>query len=155
MNIDKLNQWLSLIANVGVLAGILIVAVELRQTQTELRAESSTMRTQMIRDTNNASASINVRRIREKIDRNEDLSQEEDNQARSFMSNVLRYLENLHYQSQIGVLDNEIWNGNRNTILNMCKGGNDLYSHLYPNGVTGLSYRASFRDLINPPCNEQ
>lgn len=31
MKLDKLNQWLTLAANLGVLVGILFVAVQLRQ----------------------------------------------------------------------------------------------------------------------------
>ena len=33
MNLDKLNNWLTLAANIGVLAGILLVAYEVRQNQ--------------------------------------------------------------------------------------------------------------------------
>ena len=47
MNLDSLNSWLTLIANVGVLVGILVVAIELSQTQIAMQAESSATRTQM------------------------------------------------------------------------------------------------------------
>ncbi len=33
MNLDKINDWLTLAANIGVLAGILLVAYEIRQNQ--------------------------------------------------------------------------------------------------------------------------
>ena len=37
---DKLNQWLTLIANIGVLIGIVFLAFELRQTTDSLAAQS-------------------------------------------------------------------------------------------------------------------
>jgi len=40
MNIDKLNSWLALGANIGVLAGIIFLAVELQQNNENLEAQS-------------------------------------------------------------------------------------------------------------------
>jgi hypothetical protein len=42
MKLDKLNQWLTLAANIGVLAGIVFLAVEIRQNDATLR-ESNTI----------------------------------------------------------------------------------------------------------------
>lgn len=36
MNLDNLNKWLNLAANIGVIAGILLLAVEIRQNQAVL-----------------------------------------------------------------------------------------------------------------------
>jgi hypothetical protein len=43
MNMDKLNSWLSLAANVGVVAGIVFLAIEIRQNQTSLDRNSELM----------------------------------------------------------------------------------------------------------------
>ena len=153
MNFDNLNKWLTLLANIGVLIGIIVVAVQLQQTQTEMRAEASTVRTQLLRETNNDAFAGNLDGLSRKVQNGEELSEMEKYQGTTFLNNVLRYLENLHYQNQIGVLDNEIWQGQLFTIKRMCNGDNILYSYLYPDGVTGVSYRASFRELINPPCS--
>jgi hypothetical protein len=40
MNMNKLNQWLTLAANLGVIAGILFVAVEIQQNNELLEAEA-------------------------------------------------------------------------------------------------------------------
>ena len=40
MNIDKLNNWLTLLTNIGVLAGILFLGFELNQNTASLRVES-------------------------------------------------------------------------------------------------------------------
>ena len=41
MKLDKLNAWLTLIANFGVIAGLIFLAYEIRQNTTQLRAEAS------------------------------------------------------------------------------------------------------------------
>ena len=43
MDLDKLNKWLTLLANFGVVAGIIFLAVEIRQNQTLLEQNHRTM----------------------------------------------------------------------------------------------------------------
>jgi len=52
MDRDNLNLWLSLIANLGVLAGLLFVGYEIRQNTVQLRAESSRSITESVNDLN-------------------------------------------------------------------------------------------------------
>ncbi len=40
MNLDKVNQWLTLLANVGVLVGIVFLAVELRNSSSAISAQT-------------------------------------------------------------------------------------------------------------------
>lgn len=40
MHLDQLNKWMSLVANLGVIAGIVFLAVEIRQNSDELSAQS-------------------------------------------------------------------------------------------------------------------
>ena len=89
-----------------------------------------------------------------KLDAGEELTNIEIEEARTFFNGLLRFFENLHLQEQLGVLDEEIWKSNLITILNMCRGNNASYSYIFPNGITNSSYRESFRELINPPCEE-
>jgi len=42
MDTDRLNRWLTLAANIGVIAGILFLALELRQNSNLMRAQSRT-----------------------------------------------------------------------------------------------------------------
>ncbi|MGI9323718.1 MAG: hypothetical protein ACR2PZ_00755 [Pseudomonadales bacterium] len=41
MQTEKLNTWLSLVANFGVIAGLLFLGYEIRQNTTQLRSEAS------------------------------------------------------------------------------------------------------------------
>lgn len=43
MDLDKLNRWLTLLANFGVVAGIILLAVEIRQNQVLLEQNHETM----------------------------------------------------------------------------------------------------------------
>ncbi|NIM69819.1 MAG: hypothetical protein GTN86_04170 [Xanthomonadales bacterium] len=52
MNRENLNFWLSLIANIGVLGGLLFVGYEIRQNTVQLRAESSRSITASVNDLN-------------------------------------------------------------------------------------------------------
>ena len=42
VNLDRLNQWLTLLANFGVVAGIVFLAVEIRQNQALLEQNQQT-----------------------------------------------------------------------------------------------------------------
>ena len=44
MNAESLNKWLTLGANIGVLIGLIIVVMELQQTQVMMSAEASMQR---------------------------------------------------------------------------------------------------------------
>ena len=41
MNSEKVNSWLSLVANFGVIAGLIFLGYEIRQNTTQLRSEAS------------------------------------------------------------------------------------------------------------------
>ena len=43
MNLDNLNKWLTLLANIGVVAGIVFLAIEVRQNQISLDRNSELM----------------------------------------------------------------------------------------------------------------
>ena len=48
MNLDSLNKWLVLGANIGVLCGILFLAYEIRQNTSQMRTESSYAITEIV-----------------------------------------------------------------------------------------------------------
>ncbi len=50
MNLDKLNQWLSLVANLGVMVGIIFLVVELSQNTQALNANAIQNSTQIARE---------------------------------------------------------------------------------------------------------
>ena len=42
MDMDKLNRWMTLFANFGVIAGIIVLAVELQQNNEQLKIQIAT-----------------------------------------------------------------------------------------------------------------
>jgi hypothetical protein len=52
MNRESLNWWLTLLANLGVLSGLLFVGYEIRQTTSQLRAESARSITESVNAVN-------------------------------------------------------------------------------------------------------
>ena len=150
MKLDNLNHWLTLLANVGVLVGIIVVAVELQQTQIEMRAETSTLRAEMARQNDITALELGMSELTQKIVGGEDLTLPERSRATAFFRNLFRYYENLHYQNQLGVLDVEIWEANLNTIRNICT-RNPAYTYMYPDGLSG-TLRASFLEFLEEIC---
>ena len=147
MTLDNLNKWLTLIANLGVLIGIIVVAVELRQNQVNMEAEASTKRAEM---------AFNISETLAQMNRAQQQISELEIAGNQYRAKLLRYFENLHFQRQIGVLNDEVWQANLNGIKALC--GNyfrrnepELFSDR-PSNSFGL--RASFVELIRSTCNE-
>ena len=151
MKLSSLNEWLTLLASIGVLVGIIVVAVELRQTQTAMQADASTVRAQMAIQHQNISRANNLSELRAKVARGDELSNEEIIRADEWYDFMLRYFENLHYQSELGVLDSEIWQANLTAIEAMCN--DQLFQRIrgWPSEST-TRFRKSFVDLVMSPC---
>ena len=149
MNFDKLNRWLILIANVGVLAGIFVVVFELQQTQTAMNSEASTVRSQIAAEIGTLAIEYDITLLSEKLESGESLSQTETKRLRLFWTRMLRYYENLHYQWEIGVLDEEIWESNVSGISFLSERAGFRYAFPgWPDDQTSARYRSSFVELV-------
>lgn len=147
MNFDKLNNWLMLGANLGVLLGIIVVVLELRQTETAMDGEASTMRAQMATDIQIYTLDARIFEIRDKIEAGQELTDEEQARAVMWLTTTLRHFENLHYQYQIGLLGDEIWESNYRGLGDICQ--NPVFTKIRPN-MRG--FRESFTALVMEPC---
>ena len=149
MNHEKIGYWVSLTANLGVLIGIVAVVAELQQTQVALTAESSNTRSQTASEIGLFSAEIGIGNIQAKLSSGESLSELEDLHMRQWMGIQMRYFENMHFQSQLGVLDEEIWQANLSGIRRLSQmPGFDYANPDWPNSFGASIYRSSFVDLI-------
>ena len=105
---DKLNRWLTLAANVGVLIGIVILIVELRQNSQIMRAQTRAQLSEgivNILNGNNADLAFNDILIRG--GKAEDLSRVEQFTYDRHRMAMLAYWDNVYYQHQIGLYDVE------------------------------------------------
>ena len=103
---DQLNRWLSLAANLGVIAGIVFLVVELRQNTDMMRAQS---RTEMSQDTvNMLTLNVSDQEYLDVIDRGlagEELSRLEQTQFRRTYNAWIWHWNNLAYQHRVGLYD--------------------------------------------------
>jgi len=114
MKLDKLNQWLILISNIGVLAGIIILTVEINQNTIVARSSARQAITEMV--SARPMASVENRDVAElslKIFNDEPLSELERLRVMSRWYSTMRDWENIHYQYQIGMLTEDEWRGFR------------------------------------------
>ena len=108
MNSDRINRWLTLGANVGVLVGIILLIVELDQNREMMRAQTRNEIAAEIIDlltdiTNNEQyASVHRRALA-----GEELTADEEYQFRVRTIALFRYFENVHYQYRLGLYDED------------------------------------------------
>lgn len=94
MDADALNQWLTLVANIGVLAGIIFLAVEVRQNSRNLAAQVRAMFFSSLADTWRIPAeNAALTEIMARDAENEELDQAELWQVQAFWTRVQMALE--------------------------------------------------------------
>ena len=114
MNSFKINDWLSLVANVAVVAGIVFLAIEIRQNNELLRSESR--QSLIANDVASLTANIDNVDVFAKLGAGEELTAEEKLRL-SFMFIIdLRNREFEYFQYTNGLLDEESWLAYRGVI---------------------------------------
>ena len=114
MKLENADKWLSVIANLGVIVGIVFLAYELRQntlaTDLEVASnfQSSFSEIEMLISGNPEFSEILMK------GRNDlELTDHERFRLANFYGNVLRHWQNVHYQYFTDGLDEEIWLGQK------------------------------------------
>jgi len=106
MKAKRLNEWLTLGANFGVLIGIILLIAELDQNSTMMRAQTRYAVSQGIVDLLSLSAdNEQLASLLRRADTGETLTPDELLQYRHRTFAFFRYVENLHYQYQQGLFD--------------------------------------------------
>lgn len=106
MKAKRINRWLTLGANFGVLIGIILLLVELHQNSTMMRAQTRYEVSQGIVDLLSLSAdNEQLASLLRRADSGEELTPDENMQFRHRSYALFRYLENLHYQYRQGLFD--------------------------------------------------
>ena len=114
MNLRTLNHWLTLVANIGVLAGILFLAFEIQQNTLATKLDAATMfqtsyseiEVSIYGDPEFAALLVKGREDRP-VDEIESL------RLQVFHNNVMRHWQTNHLLYLAGALDEDIWTGNR------------------------------------------
>ncbi|MDH3276445.1 MAG: hypothetical protein OEM99_18090 [Gammaproteobacteria bacterium] len=125
-----LGQTINTLANVGVLAGIIFLAYELRQ---------NTLATELVAAQGHLEATLNANQqmvahphLAELVARGiegDEFSRVEELQLNNGYSTQLRAWQNSHYQYERGALDEAIWQGYSNNIADNLVG--DAHYEMY------------------------
>jgi hypothetical protein len=111
MQIEKLNQWLMLVANLGVVAGIVFLAIEIQQntavTQSSVEQEITSSRIDFaMRIAENEDFAASLFRMRESP---EQATQEDVYRYESLIAAVFLLAEGAYRQYKLGFLPAEGW----------------------------------------------
>ncbi len=111
MNIsDRVNSWLSLIASVGILAGLVLVAIELNQSTDQLRLQLVFQTTQKLFENNRDLLGDNLTPTFAKaITDPENLTYEEFLIADSYVLNQLNEWEDRFFIYEAGLISDRDW----------------------------------------------
>jgi hypothetical protein len=112
---EKLNNWLTLIANVGVIAGILFLGLEINQNTVTLRLNA-------VMDVSKASTELSlsvahsefIPAILNKVGAGEHLSGEEEIRLNLYRIGVLRNFESYFFQWRAGYIQDDLFASRRN-----------------------------------------
>lgn len=117
MDTDRLNRWLTLAANIGVLIGIILLVIELDQNRDMMRAQTRNELARGLPDvlgipaSNTALADALIR-----ADKGEPLSPTEMLQVTMWDELAFRYWENVHYQYRQGLYDESEFSRHKDTM---------------------------------------
>ncbi len=106
MDNDRLNQWISVGANVGVLVGILLLVFELSQNPAMMRAQTrNELSNNIVNILNESAGNTELASIMRRANAGEEVTPDQFGQFQERQSAMFRYWENVHYQYRQGLYD--------------------------------------------------
>ena len=144
---DRLNNWLTLIANVSVVAGIVFLAFEISQNSDAVRSNTAQAMAAEQAEFNRAFMNPDFAQIL--AQRGEDgfdsLSAAQKIQLYGFENSWLDLQQNLYYQYREGNLDPGIWRSRHRGIISVFR-DTDILRHWRERG---FAYADVFREYID------
>jgi len=147
---DKLNRWLTFGANVGVLAGIVLLIFELEQNREIMRAQTrnelSVQIVDLLRDvsTNSQTASLITQAKNGEV-----LTPAEATQFRHRAAAMLRYFENVHYQYRQGMYDEAEFAAQEDAWRDFMRAGEYVSEWCRIRETFSPDFRAAFDQLMS------
>ena len=106
MDSNKINRWLTLGANLGVLVGIILILIELNQNATMMRGQTrNDVSVELIDLMSQVVTNPQLASLIHKVESGEVLNPEESIQFLHREIAMFRYFENVHYQYRQGLYD--------------------------------------------------
>lgn len=143
----KVNDWLTLIANVAVVGGIVFLAVEIGQNNELLRSESR--QALVANDLLSLTQGVENADIYVKLVSNEELSAEEQLRLSFIFALDMRNREFEYFQYVNGLLDEETWLAYRHVILiNHSKGRGRVWWNEIGRGIVDPEFAKLVDELL-------
>ena len=148
-----LGQSLALLANIGVIGGILLLAYELRQNTQAIRVTASQDMASELAQFNHFWTDPGLAGIRLKSETEgyESLSELEKIQMRGINQSFLLLHQNLYYQFQAGSLDPVLWSGRHQQLVNLFA-SSDSFLENWQMQIRGfdIDFREYIENIIIP-----
>ena len=147
MNKINLNETIQTIANVGVVAGLIFLGVEIRQNSVAIRANIAQGMATEQAELNRAFINRDIAEIFAQIDEDglDSLSPVQRYQLNGFENNFLFVQQNLYYQYRSGGLDPSIWSSRHRAIVDTFRKEN-VVRHWH---IRSFAFDDSFQEYIN------
>ena len=143
----KVNDWLTLIANVAVVGGIVFLAVEISQNNELLRSESR--QALVANDLLSLTQGVENADVYVKLVSNEELSAEEQLRLSFIFALDMRNREFEYFQYVNGLLDEETWLAYRHVILiNHSKGRGRVWWNVIGRGIVDPEFAKLVEELL-------
>lgn len=152
MDADKVNRWLTLAANIGVLTGIILLIVELDQNREMLRAQTRNDISRHISDHLSLLGSDEkLTNLMSRAEAGKELSLIEERQQFLLFTSNKRMWENVNYQYRHGTFSEEEYRAEKQTwrfLINKDKSFARNWCHMR------MNYSAQFVAEIESLMNE-
>ena len=144
----KLNDWLALVANVSVVAGIVFLAFEISQNTEAIRINTAQAMATEQADFNRQFMNPDVAEILVRVgsEGHEALSEIQKIQLNGFDNSWLFVQQNNYYQYLVGSLDPGIWAGRHRAIVDTFASAANMRAHWESRG---FAFSDEFRRYID------
>ena len=146
MNSDRLNHWLTLGANIGVLAGIIFLVFELQQNTVATQLEAaSTFQNTFSEIELFIAGSPEFSELLHKGREGEEIAPANQIRLSVFYGNVLFSWQFIHFQYLSGAMDEDIWIGTQTKWTRIMTNDRGLFDHWQ---MSKLEFSPAFNELI-------
>lgn len=119
MKFERINGWLTLIANFGVLIGIVLLVVELNQNQNMMKSQvRNELSNELVTIMMQIATDEDLANIRRRGDAGDSLNVDEYSKYDHLVASFFRYWENVHFQYRNGLYDEGEFEYHMKAIVN-------------------------------------
>ena len=152
MNSDRINRWLTLGANFGVLIGLIILIFELNQNERLMESQvRNQLSSEIVKMFSLIASDEDLANIRRRADEGDSLNADERYRYESMSRAIFRYWENVHFQYRKGLYDDEEFDYQMGSIERYFKYSKTLSDYWCD---TRTEYSIQFRQELDKRINK-